>query len=231
VRVVRRIREARGRQPDIRAANELARHIPADRVRNTDGRARTCGQLWCRWDRPGRQTRTFPYNEPMGKCGATHDGDSLGASGCGCRRRCGSARHGVQMIEQMAGRPDHGKVPPLSVPEGELGQHENPARREGYYIVSKGRDRSVPPAKDPHPQPSISNVFDPYVDECAVASPRHHYSLASLYFILGDHDRGTSLVAVVISGWGNSSRSRHCPIVLEFIPLKRAHPRYVFLLK
>ena len=138
------------RQPDLRAAHALDRDHPG-RARR---RLRRVGLEPARERRrlgPPARRKSVPRRttSSTGRSGPTPTVTRSRATGCGSRRRVSRRAMVLQLIEQMPSRPDHGEG--AAHHQGArgrgLGQHREPARRDGLLHRVEGRDRTVPRAR------------------------------------------------------------------------------------
>ena len=107
-------------------------------------RARTCARAASTGTCAATASRTSPYDELDWKVWTHPDGDSFARYWVRLQETRESARMVLQLLEQMPSRPDHGEG--AAHHQGArgrgLGQHREPARRDGLLHRVEGRDRA-----------------------------------------------------------------------------------------
>ena len=188
-RQLRHLRGSRARQPDLRAAHPLDRHHPGrarrglrrvglepPRVRASTG---TCAAT---------ASPTLRTTSSTGRSGPIPTATRSRATGCGSRRPasrrawCCSCSTGYRADRSWRRCPRIIKVPAGEV----VGEHREPARRDGLLRDLEGRDRPLP-RQDP--LRVVQQRLDPALVAQGVYVPDIVTILAGLYFILGDIDR------------------------------------------
>ena len=121
-------------------------------------RARTCRASGVDWDlrRDGRPY--LAYDELDWKVWTHPDGDSFARYWVRLQETRESARMVLQIIDGLPGRADHGEGPAhhQGARGRGLGEHREPARRDGLLRRVEGRDRSVP-GQDPRRRRSATS--------------------------------------------------------------------------
>ena len=171
--VVRRVRGPRASATrSSSSARARSASSPPSSAPRTACRVRTCARAASTGTCAATASPYLAYNELDWKVWTHPDGDSFARYWVRLQETRESARMVLQLLDQMPRGPDHGEgaAHHQGARGRSLGQHREPARRDGLLRHLEGRDRSVP-RQDP--LRVVQQRVDPAVDAARRVRPRH----------------------------------------------------------